>query len=184
MRSPCPHALFQGMEWRFINYPERIDNNTTFCYYHKKQNQNCRLTIEGTRLAHYIPEKDMMETFLFSYLVGQRLDLAIFCCAACAIFMFMCSPCSRRLLIAIRHLALWCWITTFCCSLTLFPFCTLKGYLENTEKDRIRRLIRLKPPSEFWTKSFLVYTAYWRQWWSWLGHCSHHITGHWKFLHC
>lgn len=57
----------------------------------------------------------------------------------------------------------------FCCSLTLFPFCTLKGYLENTEKDRIRRLIRLKPPAEFWTKRFLVYTVYWRQWWSGLG---------------
>ncbi|WVZ23950.1 hypothetical protein V8G54_002494 [Vigna mungo] len=25
----------------------------------------------------------------------------------------------------------------------------LKGYLENTEKDRIKRLIRLKPPTEF-----------------------------------
>ncbi|MED6120483.1 hypothetical protein PIB30_021350 [Stylosanthes scabra] len=24
-----------------------------------------------------------------------------------------------------------------------------KGYLENTEKDRIKRLIRLKPPTEF-----------------------------------
>lgn len=29
----------------------------------------------------------------------------------------------------------------------------LKGYLENTEKERIKRLVRFKPPTEFWMRS-------------------------------
>lgn len=32
--------------------------------------------------------------------------------------------------------------------INMFVICILKGLLENTEKDRIKRLIRVKPPTE------------------------------------
>lgn len=43
----------------------------------------------------------------------------------------------------------------FFLTLCLRVFCVylMKGYLENTEKDRIKRLIRLKPPTEFWMRN-------------------------------
>lgn len=40
----------------------------------------------------------------------------------------------------------------------------LKGYLENTEKDRIKRLIRLKPPTEFWMRNPEVVILQWLAW--------------------
>lgn len=45
-----------------------------------------------------------------------------------------------------------------------FSVYLLKGYLENTEKDRIKRLIRLKPPTEFWMRSsepVIIQSAVW-----------------------
>jgi hypothetical protein len=52
--------------------------------------------------------------------------------------------------------------------LTFFAVYLLKGYLENTEKDRIKRLIRLKPPTEFWMRNSeanIIESAIWVVWW-------------------
>jgi hypothetical protein len=43
-------------------------------------------------------------------------------------------------------------VSSWCCAY-FFALYILKGYLENTEKDRIKRLIRLKPPTEFWMRN-------------------------------
>lgn len=89
-------------------------SNKMYNYKPKKESQNQNwLSSLGTRLACYIPEKDMMEISYFSNLVGWQLNLTTSCCVAFAIFMFTCSPCARRLLIAIWRLALWWCVTTF-----------------------------------------------------------------------
>ena len=52
--------------------------------------------------------------------------------------------------------------------LDIFCVYLLKGYLENTEKDRIKRLIRLKPPTEFWLSSPEQVIVQWLVWVLWV----------------
>lgn len=55
-----------------------------------------------------------------------------------------------------------CSLSLFCCSVFLdfaskcfFFFFNVKGVLENTEKERTNRLIRLKPPTNIWSETWL-----------------------------
>lgn len=59
-------------------------------------------------------------------------------------------------------------VSSWCCTYIFLVF-LLKGYLENTEKDRIKRLIRLKPPTEFWmrnSEAVIIESAVWVVWWA------------------
>jgi hypothetical protein len=59
-------------------------------------------------------------------------------------------------------------VSSWCCAY-FFALYILKGYLENTEKDRIKRLIRLKPPTEFWMRNSeanVIESAIWVVWWA------------------
>lgn len=47
--------------------------------------------------------------------------------------------------------SMWCGCCFFSYAIGIILF--MKGLLENTDKDRIKRLVRLKPPTEFWPES-------------------------------
>lgn len=65
----------------------------------------------------------------------------------------MCLPMTYCSTILILSLFFFCSLFVSCFAWHNFISLLPKGYLENTEKDRIRRLIRLKPPSEFWNQT-------------------------------